>query len=92
MARKDASSAPDALVLINEDLLRFQITVASFCRTYLSTVGSFAILAGYGKIEAKFFPFDYPDPGAIGVTGAGVKDRANHLALTASGAFLLVDD
>jgi hypothetical protein len=91
-AGEDAGLASNTFGLINNDLICFRIPVAGLRGADLGTERPVAILAGNGKVQSDIFPFGDFNPGAVGVTGAGMKDRTQHFALTAPGAFLRINN
>ena len=90
--RDDARLTPDTLVLVDEDSLVFDVTVAGLCGADLRAEGFLTILAAHRKIESYVFPFHHFDAGAAGVARPGMIDRADHLALPAPRALLMIYD
>ena len=91
-ARNDTRLTPDTLVLVDEDSLIFDITMAGLCGADLRAEGFLAILAAHRKIESYVFPFHHFNTGAAGVARSGMIDRADHLALPAPRTFLMIYD
>jgi len=87
----NTGSASNTEVFINDDpILVFWFPVAGLCRADFKAVCCFAVVAGHGKVDADLFPLDDFDPGATRIARSSVKDRADHLTLTAACAFLLI--
>jgi hypothetical protein len=66
--------------------------MAGLGRTDFDTIGFLAVIADHGKVDSRMFPFEHFNPGTAWIARAGMIDRANEFALTASRALLLIND
>jgi hypothetical protein len=87
----DAGPASDAKIFVNyHPVMMFRLPVAGLGGADLNAEGFFAVIAGHRKVDPDMLPFGYFDPGAARIADSAMKDGADHLALPAASALLMI--